>query len=383
MATTLADGFIEAILEEPDEDTHRLVYADWLEEQNDDRLSARAAFIRTQVELASENLDEERRAFLREREKQLQRHYGASWAPALGRGASYQFHRGFVERVHLPAATLLKRANTLFQSTPVRHLTLQVTRRQFDGLTGLHQLERINSLDLSCSQSAMAELTRFLNSPYLAGLQNLRLRCPGAVEAVVAARHLHHLTRLDLGGGASLDDDSLNLLRNVELPKLRSLSLSCIGLGNASIRQLARFPIMPQLTELDLSYNQIGPSGMEALVTCCTHLETLRLGFNVLGDSGVQHLACSSQLAGLKRLFLARNRIESPGIEAIAHSPYLNQLSTLDLDYNNISPLAFQTLAESTRLPGLRQLYVRCAQELPAETRAALITRYGAECCHF
>jgi uncharacterized protein (TIGR02996 family) len=39
-----------AILEDPDDDTLRLIYADALEESGEDR---RAAFIRTQVELAN------------------------------------------------------------------------------------------------------------------------------------------------------------------------------------------------------------------------------------------------------------------------------------------------------------------------------------------
>jgi uncharacterized protein (TIGR02996 family) len=40
--------FIQAILEAPDDPTHRLVYADWLEERNDD---ARAGFLRAQAAL--------------------------------------------------------------------------------------------------------------------------------------------------------------------------------------------------------------------------------------------------------------------------------------------------------------------------------------------
>jgi len=41
-------GFLEAIAEAPDEDTPRLIYADWLMEQGDPR----GEFIRCQVELA-------------------------------------------------------------------------------------------------------------------------------------------------------------------------------------------------------------------------------------------------------------------------------------------------------------------------------------------
>lgn len=46
---TERDAFIRRIAEEPDDDTVRLVFADWLEEHGDE---ARARFIRLQVEVA-------------------------------------------------------------------------------------------------------------------------------------------------------------------------------------------------------------------------------------------------------------------------------------------------------------------------------------------
>ena len=42
------DAFLHAILAAPDDDTPRLIYADWLEERGD----LRGEFIRLQVELA-------------------------------------------------------------------------------------------------------------------------------------------------------------------------------------------------------------------------------------------------------------------------------------------------------------------------------------------
>jgi uncharacterized protein (TIGR02996 family) len=43
-----ADAFLQAICAKPEDDTPRLVYADWLEEQGD---TDRAEFIRVQCEL--------------------------------------------------------------------------------------------------------------------------------------------------------------------------------------------------------------------------------------------------------------------------------------------------------------------------------------------
>src|SRR5262245_57198091 len=45
-------NLLAAILADPDDDTVRLAYADWLEEQGDPAQQPRAEFIRVQVELA-------------------------------------------------------------------------------------------------------------------------------------------------------------------------------------------------------------------------------------------------------------------------------------------------------------------------------------------
>lgn len=50
MTTTEESAFLAAILTEPEDDTVRLVYADWLQEHGDD---ARAASIRDSVRLAT------------------------------------------------------------------------------------------------------------------------------------------------------------------------------------------------------------------------------------------------------------------------------------------------------------------------------------------
>ena len=53
------DALFTSIIAEPDEDTHRLVYADFLEERDQGSDSERATFIRTQIQIAtlSEALD--------------------------------------------------------------------------------------------------------------------------------------------------------------------------------------------------------------------------------------------------------------------------------------------------------------------------------------
>ena len=59
--------FVQAILEEPEADALRLIYADWLEERGDPR----GELIRVQCELARIGADDPRRAELEFREQQL------------------------------------------------------------------------------------------------------------------------------------------------------------------------------------------------------------------------------------------------------------------------------------------------------------------------
>ena len=51
-------GLLQAILDEPEDDAPRLIYADWLEDNGE---ADRAEFIRLQIELARDSSDEGRR----------------------------------------------------------------------------------------------------------------------------------------------------------------------------------------------------------------------------------------------------------------------------------------------------------------------------------
>src|SRR6516162_306803 len=75
-----ADAFLATILERPDDDAPRLVFADWLEEHGE---SARAEFIRVQIELAAGPSEAHRRSFLKRREKDLLQAHRKEWRKPL------------------------------------------------------------------------------------------------------------------------------------------------------------------------------------------------------------------------------------------------------------------------------------------------------------
>ncbi len=154
------DALLRAICESPDEDTPRLVFADWLDERGQPE---RAEFIRLQVRFAAlhrfaaggaEEVRSQERAIWAEHQAafraELPQVGGVTWFP--------EFHRGFVE--HATASTetpLVRHADAIFDRVPVQHLVVN----RFNGADGFAKL------------------------PYLRRLKTLKLRVAEVNDAVV------------------------------------------------------------------------------------------------------------------------------------------------------------------------------------------------------
>src|SRR5690242_11090660 len=59
MSATAEEAFLRGVLDDPDDDTVRLVYADWLEDAGEPE---RAAFVRAQLRLAKLDIDDPTRS---------------------------------------------------------------------------------------------------------------------------------------------------------------------------------------------------------------------------------------------------------------------------------------------------------------------------------
>src|SRR5262245_58438359 len=124
--TTDEQSFLDAIRAEPDDDTARLVYADWLTEHG---RADRAAFIRTEIELARTPPDsgsaERRRAVLFTRRAELLKRHKTAWlAPFAPFAKEESFVRGFVQSLELPANIFLERAEKWFALTPLTRVKI-------------------------------------------------------------------------------------------------------------------------------------------------------------------------------------------------------------------------------------------------------------------
>src|SRR5262245_6887248 len=102
-------ALLAAIIAEPEEDTPRLVYADWLDEH--DR-PARAELIRVQISLArtkGQPDPENRRTGWHSRLRNLLHQHSRKWRrelPKVPTAIWGPFERGFVESVHLTPFSL-------------------------------------------------------------------------------------------------------------------------------------------------------------------------------------------------------------------------------------------------------------------------------------
>src|SRR5579884_4103642 len=109
---TRENAFLQAILENPADDTARLVYADWLEERGDPR----GEFIRVQCELAQlspaggpVSADDSRGVKLEDRVRELLGQHADEWLgplPALV-ASIHGWRRGFIEGITINADVFL------------------------------------------------------------------------------------------------------------------------------------------------------------------------------------------------------------------------------------------------------------------------------------
>jgi uncharacterized protein (TIGR02996 family) len=219
------EAFLADIVEHPEDDAPRLVYADWLDEHG---RPERAEFIRAQVELARAGEDDPGRDRLVERERQLLDAHGTAWRAELPGWArkGCVFRRGFVEQVTATVAQFVKQAHLLWRQTPAFHVRLKRAFGHADALAASPHLARVTALDLGAD--------RYRN---LIGDEGVR--------ALASSPHLARLTALDLAFN---------------------------GVTAAGARALAQSPYLTRLTTLKLSghhdyssYNRVGSEGARAL----------------------------------------------------------------------------------------------------------------------
>jgi uncharacterized protein (TIGR02996 family) len=368
----LEEAFWRSIQEAPDDDAPRLIYADWLDEQGNPALSARAEFIRVQCELARLPLDEDdKRAQLERREAELWRKHRSVWiAPLKPFSRKFAFRRGFPDQVLVQGKTFLQHAEKVLSVAPVFSIRLRHAKEQIAELAKCPSLSRLISLSLYWNHIGLARAGVLFQSPHLENLSELDLNDnlirPGGVEALVAAR-LPRLTALNLRGNELRDAGVEMLAGSPLLKQLHTLKLSHNDAGDSALRSLVLSENVANLTHLDLGGNPgLGDTFAEALAasTNLPRLTTLNLegrgssrggGARGFTSAGVRSLAASPTVRNLTSLNLAGQSIQDAGVQALVESTYLTQLTTLSLRGCSITS-GVAALATASFLPSLISL---------------------------
>jgi uncharacterized protein (TIGR02996 family) len=242
------DAFLRAIRDNPEDDTPRLVFADWLQEHDEEE---RAQFIRLQCELATLDPRTSKAEELRERIWRLQNKHEPAWVgfEPLWDLVSVRFHRGFVHAVGKEleemSAEMWNHLRRLWNTHPVQQVFM--LRPGVEGLDSLIEeaAPRLNALHLRSAFLTPDRLTQLLRS-FTRG----RIRS------------------LQLGSSNSLTDEHARIIAQApELERLEELFLSTEpDLTDDAGEALAHSPYLTNLKHLDIAYASMGARGLSAIL---------------------------------------------------------------------------------------------------------------------
>lgn len=391
-----AGAFLEAILETPDDDAPRLIFADWLDDAGQ---PDRAEFIRLQIERARLHPAAARvRAILR-REAELRSQHELTWVGPIPRlAARWRFHRGFIEEVSLSIQLFLDYGEELFRSAPIRRVRFQ----DVGALPGLLQLfpdnverladllSRVRVLDFNrayLTEPAGLALLRLPKLPRLEGLHlaNNALTAAG-VDALADSPVLSTVTTLEFTSASPTRETLEILLRSRHLRQLQHLLLARTTTHGDRVVSILHDPrvYLPRLRTLALGHTSLSADGLGELVTApqASRLESLELSFNPLGPAGARQLARAPHLKRLTWLNLSRTGLGDEGAKILASAELFPQLLGIDLSLDRVGDDGGRALAECPA-PAFPETLDLIYNPLGSETREALVERFGEDRCLF
>lgn len=333
-------ALMAAIIANPDEDTPRLMFADWLQEHGNKADQARAEFIRLQIQLARTKPGKAREK-LEDAAGELEETHRKAWLKpltALGRewdpGDAASFTRGLLLFLFTePSAFLLKKNQTALQEALAA--------------VGVEEL---------CFYSATKRVAALVGSEALRWVPRLQL--PGADDAALAliatAPNCAHLSGLNLQECAYTDKGLKAFAESTVTANLKSLCLSNEGgldtkkakFTVAGVLAALNSDRLPRLDHLDL--------------------EVSERSFNVrplFADAGVKKI---------KTLWVTP-RVD---LADLVRSPHLTNLTELILNDARMTDADADALV-GPRFAKLKDVSLTLADRPTAETKKKLKKRFG------
>ncbi|AMV29301.1 Leucine Rich repeats (2 copies) [Gemmata sp. SH-PL17] len=310
-------ALLGAIAANPDDDTPRLVYADWLDEHG---RHERAEFIRVQIELARAPNHPDHLG-LRAREAKLLEAHEQAWAPNNALCLFFKWRRGFVATLHPAARGVFGGEDSLkllaeFPLAEELEIGFCMTDAEFRHLPVLPNLR---SLTLGGNVRLTNDAIRRVGK--LRTLHRLRLSLDRLTDACLAyLAGLTELRHLDISYSEFTD---AGLQHIIKLHALEELDLSNTHISGRNLSVLGALPRLRKLNLTDTNYFHPGIGGLSA----CRSLEELRLGSHYALEpiaetdvavlQGLPHLRVLDLGAygEMSEVFLASVRERLPGTE--------------------------------------------------------------------
>jgi uncharacterized protein (TIGR02996 family) len=316
--SAILDGLLAAVRAEPDDDTPRLVLADWLDEHGD---CARAEFIRVQCELARRGVTVTNRAPLRVRvpgplpsRRPLEMEPDAEIRALLDR-----------ERKLLAS----HRANWLAGSPPDRREAPD-TRFRYDFERGMLRLTVEVGQGRGGASLAPHEIQKVMN-------------CLAALDALAEQPAFAWVAQVEVDAsgdsfGNTVDDgeDYAALFTHPALRHVTSLRVDwMLGANTVDLTPLAARRDLDRLTDLSVDASNVEEAAP-------------------VDDSA---LWASGALSNLRRL-----RLSAPDFQGLAQTPYLTRLRSLSIGlwrwrYHHLDE-GFAALASASNFTELRDLFI-------------------------
>jgi uncharacterized protein (TIGR02996 family) len=197
------------------------------------------------------------------------------------------------DKIGAAGATTIAKSAQLANLRSLELVGCDLGKKGLPAIAGAENLAKLESLAiLGLNGLNDKVLASMLEVWALSSLKELRtagpLRKAGAA-AIAKSKALAGLTRVGLTN-ASLKDDGAAALARWSPPNLTDLDLSANGIGPAGMGALADGPLLRKVRALDLSNNKCGTEGGKALAQApwLAHLKKLTLFYNWMGVLGVR-----------------------------------------------------------------------------------------------
>ncbi|MFT3840135.1 MAG: TIGR02996 domain-containing protein [Myxococcaceae bacterium] len=331
------DGLMRAIVERPDDDAARLVYADALLERGDPH----GDLIRLQVTAEAKPTPPNKQE-LTYRASQLLR---TSWKAFAGEAepftGEYGFRRGFAEKLTMTVPKFEKLGERLFTQTPARALSFKkpLSEAELERLARVPALEHVRELAFDYSPPGMV---------------------PRILAPFAKTRGLKRLERLTIRFAGESAADWGVFFTELQAPQLTVLRLQSRFFSPIIYSAIAGNPLLQKLRVLSCDVDETIRDEADRLFARLaghTSLEEVRVWYHRdLGD-GIAALFGPDAVCRLKKLELHSCRATGALLEAI-DSPRGEGLVELGLRNTEITAGEALAFLRSTHLPSLERLLI-------------------------